>query len=140
MNTLDQQFFQLQLNASNLDLLFEATDEFEDALATPRNTATRRFNPHTDLTSFLITLQCEKNSNGALTLDGLDTQNQNSSVELKGAPIYQGATDSYYNVVTNGKIPPSPILCAVHDTYQLFSPAAGGCCKYDINHSFEEVI
>ncbi|KAA6359546.1 MAG: hypothetical protein EZS28_044927, partial [Streblomastix strix] len=55
MNTLDQQFFQLQLNASNLDLLFEATDEFEDALTTPRNTATRRLNPHTDLTSFLIT-------------------------------------------------------------------------------------
>ncbi|KAA6354832.1 MAG: hypothetical protein EZS28_049641, partial [Streblomastix strix] len=54
MNTLDQQFFQMQLNASNLDLLFEATDEFEDALTTPRNTASRRLNPHTDLTSFVI--------------------------------------------------------------------------------------
>ncbi|KAA6363978.1 MAG: hypothetical protein EZS28_040495 [Streblomastix strix] len=41
MNTLDQQFFQLQLNASNIDLLFEATDEFEDALTTSRNTETR---------------------------------------------------------------------------------------------------
>ncbi|KAA6356023.1 MAG: hypothetical protein EZS28_048450, partial [Streblomastix strix] len=81
MNTLDQQFFQLQLNASNLDLLFEATDEFEDALTTPRNTATRRLNPHTDLTSFLITLQCERNSNGALTFDGLDTQNKNIRVD-----------------------------------------------------------
>ncbi|KAA6394790.1 MAG: hypothetical protein EZS28_009683 [Streblomastix strix] len=40
MNTLDQQFFQLQLNASNIDLIFEATIEFEDALTTPRNTAT----------------------------------------------------------------------------------------------------
>ncbi|KAA6355417.1 MAG: hypothetical protein EZS28_049056, partial [Streblomastix strix] len=117
MNTLDQQFFQLQLNASNLDLLFEATDEFEDALTTPRNTATRRLNPHTDLTSFLITLQCERNSNGALTFDGLDTQNQNTSVELRGAPIYQGATDSYYNVDTSGKRPPPPILCTVHDTF-----------------------
>ncbi|KAA6359832.1 MAG: hypothetical protein EZS28_044641, partial [Streblomastix strix] len=47
MNTLDQQFFSMQLNASNLDLLFEATDEFEDALTTPRNTASRRLNPHT---------------------------------------------------------------------------------------------
>ncbi|KAA6396635.1 MAG: hypothetical protein EZS28_007836 [Streblomastix strix] len=35
MNTLDQQFFQLQLNASNLNLKFEATDEFEDTLTTP---------------------------------------------------------------------------------------------------------
>ncbi|KAA6389713.1 MAG: hypothetical protein EZS28_014756, partial [Streblomastix strix] len=58
MNILDQQFFQIQLNASNFDLLFEATDEFEDALATPRNTASRRFNPNIDLSSFMITLQC----------------------------------------------------------------------------------
>ncbi|KAA6372481.1 MAG: hypothetical protein EZS28_031992, partial [Streblomastix strix] len=128
MNSLDQQFFQLQFNASNLDLLFEATDEFEDALTTPRNTATRRLNPHTDLTSFLITLQCERNSNGALIFDGLDTQNQNTSVELRGAPIQQGATDSYYNVDTSGKRPPPPILCTVHDTFWLFSPTAGGSC------------
>ncbi|KAA6397139.1 MAG: hypothetical protein EZS28_007334 [Streblomastix strix] len=103
MNTLDQYFFQLLLNASNLDLLFEAIDKFEDTLTTPRNTATRRLNPHIDLTSFLITLQCESNNNGALTFDGHDTQNQNISVELRGAPIYQGATDSYYNADTSGR-------------------------------------
>ncbi|KAA6396566.1 MAG: hypothetical protein EZS28_007908 [Streblomastix strix] len=103
MNTLDQQFFQLQFNASNLDLLFQATDEYEDDLTTTRNTATRRLNPHTDLTSFLITLQCERNSNGAVTIDGLDTQNQNTSDELRGAQISQGATDSYYNVDICGK-------------------------------------
>ncbi|KAA6376398.1 MAG: hypothetical protein EZS28_028076 [Streblomastix strix] len=90
MNTLDQQqFFQLQFNVSNLNLLFEASDEFEDALTTLRNRATRRLNPHTDLTSFLKTLQCKRNSNGALTFDMLDIQNQNTSVELRGAPIYQ---------------------------------------------------
>ncbi|KAA6325468.1 MAG: hypothetical protein EZS28_054065 [Streblomastix strix] len=105
-----------------------------------RNTATRRLNLHIDLTSFLITLQCERNSNGALTFDGLDTQNQNTSVELRGAPIYQGATDSYYNLDTSGKRPPPPILCTVHDTFWLFSPAAGGSCIYDTNHSFDEVI
>ncbi|KAA6384233.1 MAG: hypothetical protein EZS28_020239 [Streblomastix strix] len=140
MNTLDQQFFQLQLNASNLDLLFEAIDEFEDALTTPRNTATRRLNPLTDLISFLITLQCETNSNGALSFDGLDTQNQNTSVELKGAPIYQGAIDPQYNADISGKRPLPPILCTVHDTFWLFSPAAGGSYKYDTNHSFDEVI
>ncbi|KAA6387454.1 MAG: hypothetical protein EZS28_017020 [Streblomastix strix] len=140
LNTLDQQFFQLQLNASNLDLLFETTDEFEDALTTPRNIATRRLNPHTDLTNFLITLQCERKSNGALTFDGLDTQNQNTSIELRGAQIHQGATDSYYNVDTSGKRPLPPILCSIHDTFWLFSPAAGGNCIYDTNHSFDEVI
>ncbi|KAA6400268.1 MAG: hypothetical protein EZS28_004204 [Streblomastix strix] len=99
MNTLDQQFFQHQLNASNIDLLFETIDEFEDLLTTPRNTATGRLNPHTDLTSLLITLQ-----------------------------------------YTSGKRPPTPILCTVHDTFWLFSPAAGGSCIYDTNHSFDEVI
>ncbi|KAA6366866.1 MAG: hypothetical protein EZS28_037607 [Streblomastix strix] len=80
------------------------------------------------------------NTNGALTFDGLDTQNQNTSVELRGAPISQGATDSYYNVDTSGKRPPPPILCTAHDTFWLFSPAAGGSCIYDTNHSFDEVI
>ncbi|KAA6404328.1 MAG: hypothetical protein EZS28_000146 [Streblomastix strix] len=103
MNTIVQQFFQLQFNAQYLDLLLEAINEFEDALTTLRNTATRRFNPHIDLISLFITLQCESNSNGALTFEGLNTQNQKTSVKLRGAPIYQGTTDSYYNVDINGK-------------------------------------
>ncbi|KAA6396884.1 MAG: hypothetical protein EZS28_007594 [Streblomastix strix] len=140
MNTIDQQFFQLQLNASNLDLLFEATDEFEDALTTPRNTATRRLNPHTDLTSFMISLQCERNNKGTLTFDGLDTMNQNICVELIGAPIYKRIIDSYYNVDTNGKRPPPPILCTVHDTFWIFSPNQGGSVHYDTTHSFDEVV
>ncbi|KAA6396123.1 MAG: hypothetical protein EZS28_008354 [Streblomastix strix] len=140
MNTLDQQFFQMQLNVSNLDLLFEATDEFEDSLTTPRNTASWRLNPHTDLTSFMITLQCERNSNGALTFDGLDTNNQNVSLELRGGLIYQGDTDCYHNVDLMGKRHPPPILCTIHDTFWLFGPANGGSCVYDVNNTFDEVI
>ncbi|KAA6395595.1 MAG: hypothetical protein EZS28_008877 [Streblomastix strix] len=140
MNTLDQQFFQLQLNASNLDLLFETSDEFEDALPQSRNIATRRLNPHTDLTSYLITFQCESDSNGSLIFNGLDIQNQNQSVKFKCAPIYQGATDSYYNIYSSGKRHSPRILCIVHDMFWLFSPAAGGRCTYDTIHSFEEVI
>ncbi|KAA6400325.1 MAG: hypothetical protein EZS28_004142 [Streblomastix strix] len=75
-------YYMLKKFPGNQDLQFEATDEFEDALTTPRNTASMRLNPHTDLTSFMITLQCERNSNGALTFEGLYTQNQNVSVEL----------------------------------------------------------
>ncbi|KAA6385871.1 MAG: hypothetical protein EZS28_018600 [Streblomastix strix] len=140
MNTLDQQFFQMQLNASNLDLLFEATDEFEDALTTPRNSASRKLNPHTDLTSFMIILQSERNINGALTFDGLDNQNQNVSVELRGGPIYQGETDCYYNVYLMGKRSPPPILCTIHDTFWKFGPANGGSCVQDVNSTFDEVI
>ncbi|KAA6368297.1 MAG: hypothetical protein EZS28_036176 [Streblomastix strix] len=110
-----------RVEACNLDLLFEATDEFEDTLTTPRNSASRRLNPHTDLTSFMITLQCERNSNGALTFDGLETQNQNMSVKLRGAPIYQGDTDCYYNV-------------------DLMGLANGNSCVYDVHSTFDEVI
>ncbi|KAA6404094.1 MAG: hypothetical protein EZS28_000371 [Streblomastix strix] len=78
INTFDQQFVQLQLSASNLDLLFQATDEFEDTLTTLRNTASRILNPLTDLKNFLTILQCEKNSNRALTFDEQYTQNQNT--------------------------------------------------------------
>ncbi|KAA6321216.1 MAG: hypothetical protein EZS28_054583 [Streblomastix strix] len=140
MNTLNEQFSTMQLQANNLDNVFEATDEYEDSLATPRGTATRRYNPNTDITSFFITLQCERNSNGALIFDELDTQNQNTSVELRGMPIYQGAVDTYYNVDTNGKHPPPPVLCTVHDTFWLFSPNNEGSCVYDTTHSFDEVI
>ncbi|KAA6393655.1 MAG: hypothetical protein EZS28_010817 [Streblomastix strix] len=96
--------------------LFEATDEFEDTLTTPRNTVTQRLKAHNDLTSFI------------------------TSVELRGASIYQGVTDCYQNVDANRKRTPPPILCTVHDTFWLFSPNQGGSCKYDITHSFDEVV
>ncbi|KAA6403097.1 MAG: hypothetical protein EZS28_001375 [Streblomastix strix] len=140
MNTLNQQFFQMQLNVSNFDLLFEATDEFEVALTIQRNAASRRLNPHIDLTSFMITLQCERNSNGALTFDGLDTQNQNVSVQLSGVQIYQNDTNCNYNVDLMGKRPPPFILCAIHDNFWLFGPANGGSYVYNANNSFDEMI
>ncbi|KAA6390308.1 MAG: hypothetical protein EZS28_014166 [Streblomastix strix] len=140
MNILNEQFFTIQLAANNFDNIFEATDEYEDSLATPRGSATRRYNSNADITSFFITLQCEHNSNGALTFDGLDTQNQNTSVELRGIPVYQGAVDTYYYVDTNGKHPSPPVLCTIHNTFWLFTPFNGGSCDYDTTHSFDEVI
>ncbi|KAA6391366.1 MAG: hypothetical protein EZS28_013106 [Streblomastix strix] len=122
MNTLDQQFFQMELNASNLDLLFEAIDEFEEALTTSTSTASKSLKLRTDLTSFLITLQCERNSNGALTFDRLNSQNQNVSVELRS------------------KRPPLPILCTIYDTFLQFGPADGDSCVYDVNNIFDEII
>ncbi|KAA6380067.1 MAG: hypothetical protein EZS28_024406 [Streblomastix strix] len=140
MSIPDQQFFQIQLKANNLDMLLEAADEFEDALTTQRNTASIRLNPHTDLTSFMVSLQCERNSNGALTIDGLDTNYQYISVELRRASIYQGDTDCYYNVDIMSKRPLPPILCSIHDTFWVFGPANGGSCAYDVKNMFDEVI
>ncbi|KAA6391609.1 MAG: hypothetical protein EZS28_012869 [Streblomastix strix] len=140
MNTLSEQFFTMQLQAKNLDNIFEACDEYEDSLVTPRASKTRRYNPVNDYTLFFITKQCEGNSNGTLTFDGLDSKNQNTPIELQGHPIFAGEVDTYYNVDTYGKHPFPPILCIVHDTFWLFSPRDGGSCLYDSTHSFEEVI
>ncbi|KAA6400467.1 MAG: hypothetical protein EZS28_004006 [Streblomastix strix] len=78
--------------------------------------------------------------NGALTFDGLDSKNQNTLIELKGHQIFVGDVDTYFNVDTNGKHPPPPILCTVHDTFWLFSPASGGSRIYDTTYSFDQVI
>ncbi|KAA6382625.1 MAG: hypothetical protein EZS28_021848 [Streblomastix strix] len=139
INILNEQFFTMQLQANNLDNIFETTDEYVDSIATPRVSNTRKYNPNTDITSFFITLQCERNSNSALTFDGLDTQNQNSSVELRGQPVFQGAVETYCNVDALGKHPPPPIFCPVHDIFWLFSPNNGGSCDYDTTHSFDQV-
>ncbi|KAA6402580.1 MAG: hypothetical protein EZS28_001890 [Streblomastix strix] len=140
MNTLNEQFFTMQMTANNLNNIFEAIDEYEDSLTTQRGNSTRRYNSVTDYTSFIITQQCERNSNGALTFDGFDTQNQNTSIDLRGQLLNQGAVDTYYNVDTNGKHQPRPILCTVHDTFWLFSPVDGGSCVCDTSHSFDKVI
>ncbi|KAA6390606.1 MAG: hypothetical protein EZS28_013868 [Streblomastix strix] len=124
----------------NLNLLFEATDEFVDSLTTPRNTVLGRLNPHTDLTSFMITLQCERKSNRALTFDGQDINNQNVSVELREASIFQSSTDCYYNINLMGKIPPPPILCTIHDIFWLFGHVHGCSRVFDVNNTFDEVI
>ncbi|KAA6392436.1 MAG: hypothetical protein EZS28_012038 [Streblomastix strix] len=116
----------MQLNSRNLDLLFEAIDELKVALTTPRSTASRRLNHHTDLISFMIALQCERNNNDALIFDGFDTQNQNVTIELSGTPIYQSETDCYYNVELMGKKPLPPILSTIHDKFWLFGHANGG--------------
>ncbi|KAA6374914.1 MAG: hypothetical protein EZS28_029559 [Streblomastix strix] len=55
-------------------------------------------------------------------------------------PVYQGAVDTYYNVDANGKHRPPPVLCQVHNTFWLFSPADVGSCNYDTTHSFDQVI
>ncbi|KAA6403085.1 MAG: hypothetical protein EZS28_001396 [Streblomastix strix] len=140
MSNLNEQFFKMQLQANNLDNIFEASDEHEDSLTSQRSSKTQRYYEVSDYTSFFITIQCERNSNGALTSDGLDSTNQNIRIELKGHSIFSGEVNTYYNVDTNGKHPPPPILCTVYDIFWLFSPGDGGSYLYDTTHSYDQII
>ncbi|KAA6379652.1 MAG: hypothetical protein EZS28_024822 [Streblomastix strix] len=79
-------------------------------------------------------------SNGALTFDDLDTNNQNMSLEIRITPIHQGITDYYYFVDLMGQRPPPPILCTIHDSFRLLRLNSYGSCTYDANNTFDKVI
>ena len=97
--------------------------------------------PYTDLTSFVIVLPVERNSGAGLFFDGLDTNGQNVSVELRGNPIYQGTYDTYYNFTgDNSTRPPPPVLATVQDTFWIFTSKRGGMCVYEVDKSFNEVV
>ncbi len=142
VSTISPNFIQMQLQAADLaSFNLEATDEFENSLTTPRATSTVRLSPDTDLTSFVITIPVERSSGAGIYFDGLDTNGQNVSVELRANPIYQGALDTYYTPeVGQSTRPPPPTLAMVMDTYWLFSASRGGICHYETRSELSEVI
>ncbi|KAA6388684.1 MAG: hypothetical protein EZS28_015790 [Streblomastix strix] len=129
--TIGAAFYQMQLNATGLDGLFEIDDEVEDALTIPRSDGTQKLEDHTDLTNFAMILQVERNNSSGITFDGLNTKGQNTSITLKANPIYQGAADVYC-----GTNPVPPILITVSDTYWLFSALNGGTAMYVVDQDF----
>ncbi len=142
VSTIDNVFFQQQLAAADLAAFgLEPNDEWEDSLTIPRAHADGRIRPLTDLTSFVITIPVERNSGAGIYFDGLDTEGQNVSVELRANPIYQGVNDTYYRWTGNTTPnPPPPVLATVQDTFWIFSSRRGGMCVYETDKSFNEVV
>ncbi len=144
LNLMDQQFFQMMLNASDLDALFECTDEYEDSLTVPRADAETIHIPQKDLTSFAVTLQAERSGGPGIYFDGLHSNGENQAIELRGSPIYSGETDTYYNVRQRMEDaptrPPAPLLCTVEDCFWVFTSRNGGECYYIKDHTAEEVL
>ena len=140
VNTTDAQFFQQMLNASDLDSLFEATDEYEDSLTLKLSTESKRLRAPRDATSFVFTCQVERSGGTDIFFDGLDTNGQNTSIELRGNPIYSGLTDIYYNVTEDGNVhSPPPILCCVQDTFWLCTLKDGRqSVLYETNANIDE--
>ncbi|KAA6403220.1 MAG: hypothetical protein EZS28_001253 [Streblomastix strix] len=104
---------------TNLDLLFEAIDEFEDALTAPRGTASRGLIPYNDPTSSMIKFQ---------------------SVKLVGAPVCKGETECYYNVDLMDKRQPPPIRRQIHDIFLQIGFANCDSCIYDTINAFYEAV
>ena len=101
-STYDHRFYTAMMNASDLQNFFDADDEYRNSLLTERKLSDSLF-PH-DVTSFIMTMQAERNSNGFF-FDGLETGNQNVNISLRfnskfasAAPQIWFTRDTYWTV------------------------------------------
>ena len=89
-STYDHRFFTTMMNASDYQNFYEADDEYKNSFLIGRRTwvnqgaVTEDLCP-TDMTSFIMTMQAERNS-GGFFFDGLETGNQSVSISLRFNP------------------------------------------------------
>jgi hypothetical protein len=142
IRTIGNIFFKQQLDAGDFSTFgLEMTDELEDSLTKPRANSVRRFNPTTDVTSFVWCVPVERDSGAGLYFDGLDSNGKNVSVALRGNSIFQGSTNTYFQPVANANFtPPPPILVMIQDSHWVFSARNGGECKYETNKDYNETL
>ena len=123
LDTTTPRFANMMLNAS--DTLHAAPlKEYVDSLSIYRYDSGGKIYPTCDLTTFFITLKCERPSAMGFILDGLDSKGRNVAVRLSGQ-IKDGTYDEYQSA-----LPPPPILALVNDAMICFSAANGGMIKF----------
>lgn len=123
IETVGERFFTMMLNASDLDGLFECTEEYEDSLTRSLNkeNGTKLVRTYKDQTSFLCTIQTERNGAG-LFFDGLESGNTNVTVGLHAKPMFTGTNDTYCGLAIT---PPPPQVWFTRDTYWSWDPQNG---------------
>ena len=104
-NTYDARFYTTMMRAGDQENFFEAENDY-------RNSVYRRRKPEyvnslSDITSFLITFQAERNCNGYY-YDGIETDHSKVSIELKFA---SSDLDTY------SESPQKPQVWFIRDTY-----------------------
>jgi hypothetical protein len=119
--TIGEHFFSLVLQASDLDNLFEATEEYEHSLTKPLNNpdGTPILRTLMDQTSFIPPIQAERSGRGYF-FDGMETGSKPANIRLKFTPIYQGPNDTY--LFHN---PPAPQMWLCRDTFFTFDTTNG---------------
>ena len=105
-NSWDHRFFTAMMNASDYYGFYEADDEYVNSILVERvSSDTDNVALRTDITSFIMTMQAERNSAGFF-FDGLETGNQNvnialrfdSAIEEMQPPQVWFARDTYWTV------------------------------------------
>jgi hypothetical protein len=113
--TVGARFLQYQLIASDLDGPIEPSQEYINSISNAKtlnqftnwHSATDWAKKLSDESSFMINIQLERSGAG-YCFDGIDTNGQNISIQLKGNPIYTGDKDTYYNVDGDPNVHPIP--------------------------------
>lgn len=133
--TNSAQWFAQQLQSSDFDSIFEASEAWEHSITDVLTDGERMLNPVTDNTDFVPIFQFERSGGadapGSTWFDGIDGPYK---VELTGNPVHP-SHDVYY---VNGSMP-SPILCNDSESYWVFRLIGGmPNVQYVVGHTFEE--
>jgi hypothetical protein len=142
VSTTGPDFVRMMLDSSDLDSLFLPTEEYANSLTVERSKSGMIFRPYTDLSSFVVIIQCERSGANDIFFDGMDSKTQNVQIRLRGAPIYpsSGSTknDVYYDPQNP---PPPPLIATLQDSFWLFSVDDRGeaQAQYITDYTFEEV-
>ena len=128
ISTISPEYHEQQIQQTDFDSIFEATEEYEHSLTDCRVGRSGFKEPTTDDTGFVPIFMVERANAGTLIFDGLDSPNE--KIELKGQAINNNYNVYYKNnTVAPGpsgiagtveNIPPPPILCMCSDTYWIF--------------------
>ena len=147
ISTVSPEYFQQQMQMTDFDSIFPATDSFEHSLTDARVDDKGYLMPVTDDTSFVPCFAVERENATGIVFDGLDTTS--ARIELKGAPAYpnyniyyisDNRTDSRGNTSPIKNHVPPPILCQTSDTYWIFrcQPEEGTVsCQYVTANSYD---
>ena len=134
LSTVSPQFHEQQMQASDFDSMFAASEEFEHSLTDMLTDGERMLRPTTDNTSFLVLYQFERSGGSAPNSTWFDGVNGVEKVELSGSPLHPNF-DVYYS----GGATPAPILCNDTETYWIFRLINGRVnCQYVVGHEFAE--
>ena len=108
-STTDYRFYQMMMNASDLDNYYEADKSYSNSLTTKIPVAFKNTCTPYDISSFICTFQCERNTKG-YCFDGLETGNVNVNIGLQ---FNANATTSWYGTADRA----SPQIWFARDTY-----------------------
>jgi hypothetical protein len=135
--TLGPEFFQLQLDQSDFDSIFQCNDDFENSITVEKIKNGKLIKPYTDCSSFVAGFSCERSGADDTYFDGMDSHNALINVQLFGGPI-----DSNNDVYVNPTDAPTPVplLFTLQETIFKFTSRGGGTCDYYTSYDGETMF